>query len=186
MASFSIAVDKLIETEGGYANSKYDRGGETKYGISKKSYPNLDIKNLTISDAKRIYFVDFWEPIKGDQIKNQELANYYLDMAANHGVNRATKIIQKSAGVPIDGIIGPITLSKINTNPIDTLKNAVINRIAFFNAIVKNDPTQEKNLNSWLARAKNVEIIAVKTASVLLPIAIGFLLYYLASNLTKG
>jgi lysozyme family protein len=40
------AVDFVLAHEGGYANHTLDRGGETKFGISKHSYPNLDIPNL--------------------------------------------------------------------------------------------------------------------------------------------
>ena len=45
--TFDTAFDRLIGHEGGYVNNPADPGGETKYGISKRSYPSLNIANLT-------------------------------------------------------------------------------------------------------------------------------------------
>ena len=52
---FDEAVEVIIRLEGGYVNDIFDVGGETKFGISKRSYPNLDIPSITEDDAKRIY-----------------------------------------------------------------------------------------------------------------------------------
>ena len=66
-------IDKFMPIifahEGGYVNDQKDSGGETKYGISKRSYPNLDIKNLTKKQATDIYKVDFYNKMKIDLIK---------------------------------------------------------------------------------------------------------------------
>ncbi len=57
---FNKAVRIILAHEGGYVNHPADPGGETNMGISKRSYPDLDIKNLTVAMAKEIYFRDFW------------------------------------------------------------------------------------------------------------------------------
>ncbi len=58
---FQKAVDDLIDNwEGGYVNDPHDSGGETNFGISKRSYPDMDIKDLTREDAEEIYYRDFW------------------------------------------------------------------------------------------------------------------------------
>ena len=49
------AFDLLMLNEGGYVNNPNDPGGETKYGVSKKAYPDIDIENLTLEQAKKIY-----------------------------------------------------------------------------------------------------------------------------------
>lgn len=54
--------ERLLLVEGGYVNDPNDPGGETKFGISKRSYPHLDIKNLTEDDAKKIFIEDFFNP----------------------------------------------------------------------------------------------------------------------------
>jgi hypothetical protein len=58
---FERAVAFVLRHEGGYVNDPRDPGGETKYGISKRAYPRLDIKGLTEADAKEIYRRDYWE-----------------------------------------------------------------------------------------------------------------------------
>ena len=50
-AIFDHAVKEILRHEGGYVDDPVDRGGETKYGISKRSYPDLDIANLTLEQA---------------------------------------------------------------------------------------------------------------------------------------
>ena len=56
---FNEIIEKVLEHEGGYVNDKDDLGGETKYGITKRFYPNLDIKNLSREQAKEIYKKEF-------------------------------------------------------------------------------------------------------------------------------
>jgi lysozyme family protein len=45
---------------GNYSNHPYDRGGETKYGISSRWYPDEDIQNLTRERANAILYRDYW------------------------------------------------------------------------------------------------------------------------------
>ena len=61
---FEDCIDKVLEHEGGYVNDPNDLGGETNFGVSKKAYPDLDIKNLTRDEAKEIYRKDYWERYK--------------------------------------------------------------------------------------------------------------------------
>lgn len=129
MAEFDIAIKITLRHEGGYVNNSEDNGGETNFGISKLSYPNLDIKNLTIEQAKQIYRVNYWNKIKGDLIKDQHLANKIFDIAVNCGVYIASKYIQLAAmeiskfKLIVDGIIGNKTISLINScDAIELLK----------------------------------------------------------------
>ena len=55
MAMFEPAVTKLLDLEGGYVCDPDDPGGKTNHGITKRSYPDIDIKALTRDDAIRIY-----------------------------------------------------------------------------------------------------------------------------------
>lgn len=118
MTIFDKAFDLVIGAEGGYVNDPKDPGGETKYGISKKSYPNVDIKNLTLDQAKTIYYNDYWLPICADKLHDR-LAIFYFDCAVNQGAPTAKKLIQQHCGVSADGVIGNQTLSamqKLNDN----------------------------------------------------------------------
>jgi lysozyme family protein len=116
-------IKEIIRIEGGYSNDKNDSGGETKYGIAKKSHPNIDIKNLTKSDATKIYIDMYWNSIRGDDLTaiSTLIANEVFDTAVNLGVNRASKILQRNLNVfnnrqeyyndiLVDGDIGNATI----------------------------------------------------------------------------
>lgn len=109
---FSEALELVLSFEGGYSNNPNDPGGETNFGISKKSYPHLDIKNLTLDQAKEIYKQDYWFKIKGDNLPSG-LSMMMLDTAVNHGVHKAIVLLQKALGVKADGIMGPQTMAAI-------------------------------------------------------------------------
>lgn len=110
--NFEQAFERLIGHEGGYVNDKNDPGGETNWGVSKRSYPNVDIKNLTLDGAKAIYLRDFWLPAACDKLPDAVRFDVF-DMAVNSGVKTAIKTLQDAMKVPSDGVIGPITLAAI-------------------------------------------------------------------------
>ena len=64
MTNFETAINRILSHEGGYVDNPADPGGRTQWGISQRSYPNLDIKSLTRDQAIALYERDFWEPIK--------------------------------------------------------------------------------------------------------------------------
>lgn len=84
MSNFESAFGIIVGIEGGYVNDPKDPGGETKYGISKRRYPNEDIKNLTIERAQFLYQRDFWNPHKCDYLP-WEQALLVFDTAVNGG-----------------------------------------------------------------------------------------------------
>lgn len=86
--SFEASFAIVVGTEGGYVNDPQDPGGETKYGVSKRSYPNLDIANLTLADAHTIYRRDFWD-VTGCDGLSPPLALLAFDAAINNGPGRA-------------------------------------------------------------------------------------------------
>jgi lysozyme family protein len=108
------AFDRLIGHEGGYVNNVRDPGGETKFGISKRSYPRVNIKTLTLEDAKAIYFRDYWQAVGADRLP-RELAFDLFDTAVNAGVARAIMCLQKAAGIEADGIMGPSTVRAVKS-----------------------------------------------------------------------
>ena len=114
MLYFDHAFEAIIRAEGGYVNDPQDPGGETKYGISKRQYPLLDIPSLTLTEARVIYHRDYWTPIKGIELP-WPMAALILDTAINQGVDVAKRLTQKALGVTQDGLFGPITLQALNT-----------------------------------------------------------------------
>ena len=109
MTAFDNALTNVLRHEGQFSNDARDPGGETKFGISKKAYPDLDIPNLTVREAATIYRRDYWTPIKGDQMP-EPIAIAIFDAAVNMGVDRAIRIFQQSMGIKVDGILGVTTL----------------------------------------------------------------------------
>ena len=86
---FKLALTFSLRWEGGekYTNDPIDPGGETKWGISKKSYPDIDIKSLTKEEALIIYEKDYWLKVGADKMEKR-LAIVCFDSAVNCGVGR--------------------------------------------------------------------------------------------------
>lgn len=110
---FEKAFERVIGHEGGYVFDPRDAGGETKYGISKRAYPNLDIKNLTLDQAKEIYRRDYWNRLHLDEIPDCVRFDLF-DAAVNSGVSAAAKFLQRAAGTNADGVIGKLTIAAAN------------------------------------------------------------------------
>lgn len=87
--SFERAFDIVVGAEGGYVNDPQDPGGETNFGISKRSYPTVDIKNLTLPQARDIYLRDYWRKAGCDSLASEAMGILIFDCAVNQGVARA-------------------------------------------------------------------------------------------------
>lgn len=115
MMTFDQAFDRIIGHEGGYSDDPRDLGnwtggkvgvGElkgTKYGIAAHSYPYLDIKNLTLEQAKEIYKRDFWDILDD---AHPAIKFQLFDAAVNHGHGNAIRFLQRAVKVADDGIWG--------------------------------------------------------------------------------
>jgi|WetSurMetagenome_2_1015567.scaffolds.fasta_scaffold711481_1 lysozyme family protein len=97
MANFKKAIDFVLAHEGGYSNDPKDPGGETKYGISKRAYPDLIIANLTPDEAIEIYRKDYWEPCRADQLSDS-LSILHFDSAVVHGIPKANIFLSNARG----------------------------------------------------------------------------------------
>ena len=149
--------------EGGYVDDPTDRGGETKYGISKQQYPDLDIASLTPEDAQNIYRTEFLGPIESNYGKNP-IALKMLDISINAGGPQGTGIMQRalqSLGYDVedDMKMGPGTKKVYETAMMEHGEDAVLNALSesqgdYYKSIVEQDPSQEKFLGGWLNRAK--------------------------------
>lgn len=153
MADFGIAVDLTLQHEGGYVNNSNDPGGETKYGISKRAFPDVDIANLTLDQAKEIYRRNYWNPLYR-QIESQSVANKLFDMGVNMGRSVAVHILQDVLGVEADGIFGNGTLKALNASSAgDVLARYRAALDSHYRRIVAENPDTAKFLNGWLNRA---------------------------------
>ena len=129
---FDKAFDRLLGHEGKYVNDPNDPGGETNWGISKRSYPNLDIKNLTKEQAKAIYYRDFWNRINADKLYDG-VAFQAFDFAVNSGIETAVRKLQSAIGAADDGYWGPITETTMSSmSESDIIMRFVAERLDFW------------------------------------------------------
>lgn len=143
VSTFDTAFDRVFTNEGGYQNDPRDRGnwtsgvigvGElkgTKFGLAAMTYPHLDMKNVTLSEAKNIYHQDWWLALGMDSFR-PAMAYQLFDAAINHGMYNATKMLQRSVGAYPDGQIGPRTLASLfGTDLNDALLCFLAHRLEF-------------------------------------------------------
>lgn len=160
MAKFDTDI---LEIEGyGYTNDPLDAGGETKYGISKRSYPNEDIKNMTPDRAIEIYTRDFWNPNRLSEIQDQTTANIIFRYIVHAGKQPAVSLLQNclNSFVPIismlrvDGQLGQAVLQAIGSiRPLRLQESLRLAVITEYMRIVTKNPSQEKYLKGWINRA---------------------------------
>lgn len=125
----------VLDHEGGYSNNPNDLGGETKWGISKRAHPNLDIKNLTPEQALAIYKSEYWEPIGGDNLPYPYCVVAF-DTAVTSGVHRVLTWMNVSSGQTWQGLL--------------ELRRSYVMRIA-------QSPTQRGFLRGWLNRISDLQ-----------------------------
>ena len=164
---FKKSFNYVLKNEGGYVNDPTDPGKETKYGISQRSYPNLNIRQLSLKDAEKIYFCDYWQKGKFEQIPDENVATQLFDLSVNLGIRASTIVLQRalrSVGINVqeDGLFGPQTLSatifccnpKNAKNRAKMLITALKSEAAgYYRLIAAKNPQQQKFLNGWLNRA---------------------------------
>lgn len=156
-------IDDILRREGAaYTDHPADRGGPTKFGITQATlaaYRKIpvtpfDVAALTEADARAIYTELFIRRPRFDQISDERLRALVIDCGVNHGVGRAAKWLQAVAGVPEDGVLGPVTMEAVNALPATILHRRIIGlRIKFYGRLITDDPKQSVFAAGWMARA---------------------------------
>jgi lysozyme family protein len=161
--SFKNALEKTLDHEGRVlTNDPHDRGGETYWGISRKWFPKWPGWFLLDGGADPTpelvaahYHIHFWKPLQCENMP-EAIAEKLFDTAVNIGIDRAVKILQACVNVKTDGHIGPVTLAAVSAcNEAACLHVFREIQAEYYQAIVRNDPTQERFLNGWFARARS-------------------------------
>ncbi len=149
--NFDEVFDRVLGHEGGYVNDPNDPGGETNWGISKRSYPDLNIQALTRDHAKLIYRTDFWDRIYGDVLPDG-VAFQTFDFAVNSGIETAIRYLQRALGVADDGHFGPVTRSAVmNTPESDVIMRLCAERLTFMTKLT----TWPSFSRGWVRRVAN-------------------------------
>lgn len=147
--SFDKAFTRLIDHEAGYINDPADPGGETKYGISKRSYPHLDIKNLTLGEARSIYYKDYWMAIGVDA--PDSIRFQVFDFGVNSGIGTAIRRLQTALNVADDGDFGERSRNALmHMSESDVLMRYIAERLDFMTRL-KNWPDHGKGWSRRIA-----------------------------------
>jgi lysozyme family protein len=162
MADFLLAFEKAILAEGGYKlhNVAGDTGGLTYAGIARNKNPQwpgwawVDRGDTPPSEMVRQFYREgWWQPLRGDEIADQDVAYTLYSFATNGGLGTAVRLAQLVVGTTPDGTMGPKTVAAINSmEPRLFLALYALTRVARYRDIVKRDRTQQKFLLGWINR----------------------------------
>ena len=131
--NFKVAMAFVRKWEGGYVNDPDDPGGETKYGISKRAYPQEDIKNLTRERAEFLYKRDYWDPLDLDKYP-QDMAIVLFNVAVNMGKERAKDFAERG-----------------------NYKAAISAIRGFYADLIRRKPKMKKYEKGWENRTRDLE-----------------------------
>jgi len=168
MDLFDKCMPVIFRHEGGFQQIASDPGNwvggyltgklvGTNYGIAAKFFPHIDIKNLTRDQARSIYRVHYWQPMKLEGICNELAVLHIFDMGINAGKGRAIRMSQHLAGVDPDGVMGPITRAAINNYKgyfPDEYANA---RRDYYRRLADKRPMMKGWLTVWLNRVNTTK-----------------------------
>jgi len=141
--NFQRSLDLVFSHEGGYVDHPKDPGGATNLGITLKTLSGFrgrtvskqDVRNLTRDEAAQIYRLQYWNPIKGNDLApGVDFAVF--DYTVNSGAGRAIKDLQRVVGVTPDGAFGLQTLAAVNAMDPRKVINALCDRrLAFLKSL---------------------------------------------------
>lgn len=159
--NFEQCLAFVLKHEGGYVNNPKDPGGRTNLGVTQKVYEayvghpvtEADMRSLTPEMVEPIYKRNYWDVLRCDDLPDG--VDYAVfDLGVNSGTRRAAKILQKCAGVPDDGIIGPMTMKAVSEcNPRHLASDICETRLAFLQGL----PIWDTFGRGWGRRVAEVE-----------------------------
>jgi lysozyme family protein len=161
----NLIAARILDREGDYVDRAEDRGGPTNFGITIKTLSEIrgtpqtatNVKQLTKLEAKNIYLTRYIMPF--EKIADDNLFDLVVDTAVNNGRGRAALWLQRAAGVMEDGIIGPVTLARVNglfgrwvnDHPVVYYKLCAV-RMKAYGALISQQHSQATFAAGWMNR----------------------------------
>jgi len=172
MTLFDRCILVVLKSEGGYQCDPDDIGNYTpdgilrgtKYGISARIFPKIDIKNLTEDQAKSIYYKYYWKPMNLEGLKDDELVLHVFDHGVNAGKRTSVRMLQRLVDAEADGICGADTTLRANTTKMPTVvingygllttltEHFIYARYSYYTRLVEQRPKVKKYLKGWYDR----------------------------------
>ena len=126
--NFRDCLELVLKHEGGFVDHPKDPGGMTNLGVTKKVWEEWaghpvsekDMRELTPEIVAPMYEMRYWRTSYCEKLP-RGLDLLVFSMAVNAGAGRSVKLLQDSVGLVMDGIIGPITMARINESNVETL-----------------------------------------------------------------
>ena len=163
--NFERSLKFVLKIEGGFTHDAADSGGATNLGITQSEYDRdrkrralmqQSVFYISADEAHAIYLKDYW--IKGKcDLMPWPVCLAHFDACVNTGILQAGKFLQRACGATVDGVVGPMTLQKLEEDIEVSGEHLVASRVAgsraaFYRALVDKKPSQGVFLRGWLNR----------------------------------
>jgi len=171
--NFDSCLSFVLDREGGRSTNQNDRGnkngGITQNGVTQETYDiyrkahdlgSRSVDRISESEIRGVYKELFWDVAKCDKLRDPELKLLLFDASVNHGTGGAVKLLQRAiGGLKVDGDFGPTTEAALNrVGDYELLKSRFIEeRLALYQRIARNDPSQRQFLNGWKNRIEEIK-----------------------------
>ena len=152
-------IDRLIQREGGFADHRDDKGGPTRFGITKRTLSEwrgydvsrAQVQTLHIDEAREIYARQYLEPFAA--VTDGPLKELLVDTAVHSGPGKAKRLLQEALGVEVDGVIGLDTIGELaHADFVRVYRDVLRARLRFIGKILTRDVTQATFAAGWLNR----------------------------------
>lgn len=172
MSNFEPAIAYVLENEGGYVNNSKDPGGATNFGITQKSWLDVNIQTITKQDAIGWYLAHYWNTARWGAIENQQVCTKLLDTAVNCGTRTAIILAQHVLNFrngDVDGDLGPKTIGAINRDDAAAFLQDFVSAIMLrYKLLEQHNSALIVFDKGWMNRAKKLPPVQV----VLGPVAV--------------
>lgn len=153
-------IEDVITREGGFVDHRHDKGGPTKFGITKGTLSRwrgrmvtvADVKALELGEARDIYLTQYVEQ-PGFLDIAEPLRTHLVDFGVHSGPANAIRALQRVLGLTQDGVLGPVTRAALAARDLNEVTREVWQaRVRFLAHLVAIRPTQIDFLDGWLNR----------------------------------
>ena len=163
-ASYNI-ITFILKWEGDYGNDPDDAGGETRKGITWKTWQSVfgdthdRFMAMSDDDWGQVFKKLFWDPLHGDEIASRKVAEMMVDWMWCSGKKIPGRLLQTilvqnfGCQIDIDSVIGKQTIMAINSVDAEKLFNLLTEeRMDYLEDIVVARPQNKKFLSGWKNR----------------------------------